>query len=142
MRRFAFAAEISAILYLISAGVGIWAFTQTSARLPSGSSPIGVVAIPAVAAVLQILLCVLVPSLVPQARIVPPLNVTMPVLFAALLLLVDRLLFRQDVPIMVNKALAVAFLWQAPVLHVVSFGLQLVVLSAIALRKPAAPKPS
>jgi len=43
---------------------------------------------------------------------------------------------------MVNKALAVAFLWQAPVLHVVSFGLQLVVLSAIALRKPAAPKPS
>jgi hypothetical protein len=139
MRRFVLPAQLTGIFFAVSAGVGIFSSLEASeASVSLEFSPLGVVAIPAAAAILYFALCVLFPSLIPPGRLAMPLNFTQPVLFAALLVLVTRLLLRPDLPMVMSSALANALLWRVPMVHFVSFGMQLLVMTVIVLIKPAA----
>lgn len=145
MRRLTFAVEVSAILYVAAAIVGIGLLYRSHALIAAGGSSntlavIGVIAMPALAALLFIFSCVLFPGLVTPLRLKFPLNFTLPVVFCAFQYMVVNLFVLSDSQVVVlPQTIRSSEAWKDPRAALAALLLQVATLSLSAWlgnRKP------
>lgn len=95
---------------------------------------VGVLSIPALAALTFIAACILLPGLVAGLRLQPPLNVTLPTIFCGFKCLVVNLIVISDSQVVVLPVpIQTSAIWKNPVTILIAFLLQLSVLSVSAL---------
>lgn len=106
MRRLTFAVEVSVLLYIAAAIVGLILLYRSHALEAHGPalnmlSVIGVIAMPAVAALFFIASCVVLPGLVAPMKLQLPLNLTLPAVFCAFQYMVVNLFVLSDSQVVV-----------------------------------------
>lgn len=135
MRRLTFAVEVSALLYVAAAVVGVGILFRQHSFVSGDNatntlSVIGVIAMPAIAALLFIFSCALLPGLVAPMRLRPPLNITLPIVFCAFHYMVVNLFVLSDSQVVVLPApIRTSEAWKDPRAMLIALFVQMFILS-------------
>jgi len=140
LKRLSFAIECAGALYItcaIIAIVTLWRASSISI-LPL----LGTLAAPAVAALIFVLVAILIPNLTRPGRLLFPLNVTLPFLYCAFLLVILILGPGSEPEILrLRDIMEWALIWARPGMILILLGSQIVFLSVLAWRGHHRPRP-
>ena len=144
LRRLSFAAEVSALLYIASALVGLGLLYRAHSL---GGPPIdllsvlGIIAMPAIAALSLILACMGLPGLTGSLKLEFPVTMTLPLVYSGFQYMVVNLFLLSESQVVVQPApFRSSEAWKDPVIVVIALLVQLLFLNATAVisgRKPA-----
>lgn len=132
--------ECAGLLYLICMGIGLARLWHMSSI--SLVSIVGILSAPAVASLAFAFVGACVPNLLGTGKMAVPLNVTLPIVYIALLLGVLQLSAGTDMPFLqLREVYAWSAVWASPGMLLTGVGLQVVLLTVLARLGNAAPTP-
>lgn len=135
-KRLGFAMECAGPLYFaaLAVGLGKLVLLQSFSIL----AVLGVLSPPSIGSILFVMLCGVVPGLVAELRLAPPLNITLPCVFLAVTALPVYLGREDDQSIVqLERIYSFAVLWAAPGMLLATLGMQIIVLSVLVWRSRA-----